>query len=399
VTLRPPTDFRPTLPVPKEPSAQELRKLWDEHQRRYSQRQRDRAWRESRELARRTAADQVVAAAGAERLPGFLKDASAMGSDSRSALRPTPQTGRVEAVGVDTWSPAWYVAERSPLEQALMTLASRRAGLASVLPEPILEHRVGWFSRAGLAFAEGHPEPGGLGAAASLPERVEALETALADYGLPVGPELRAGIRRIDVAADVRLGSVAEGLTLLNGAATVQPSGGKVVSYRSARAVESVLLKTMGGRTVARIYDKGLEAGTARRGELLRPEAQLRFVKGSRRQAEEISADYLRAGFIKRFQPIWMAATGVEAGGVIAVAGRLLAAIETGQVAPSRARTLAGHLVMALVDAPVGAQRTRYDLERDCRELGLALDPAADSGIGADIATVLDECLEPALWR
>jgi hypothetical protein len=87
------------------------------------------------------------------------------------------------------------------------------------------------------------------------------------------------------------------GLELLNGAAMLSPAGGKIVSYRSARAVESVLFKTLQGRTVGRIYDKGLESGTALRGHLIRPEAQMRLQKATRRHVEEADADFLRGLF------------------------------------------------------------------------------------------------------
>jgi hypothetical protein len=251
VSLRPPTDFRPPIEKAPSPTDEELRKLWDDRERGRRERRRAQGWREAQELTRRDGTNAVVPAPGLDQLPLCFGEPGVIGDHARSALRPEPQRGRVAAVGIDTWSPSWLAEEGSALQRSLLALATRRAGMASVLPEPVHGHRVGWFSRWGLAFAEGHPELGSLGSAASLPDSLNGLEASLCDVGIPVGPSCRNGLRRLDVAADVITGSAATGLELLNGAAMLSPAGGKIVSYRSARSRVFCSRPCRGERSVA----------------------------------------------------------------------------------------------------------------------------------------------------
>jgi len=74
---------------------------------------------------------------------------------------------------------------------------------------------------------------------------------------------------------------------------------------------------------------------------------------------------------------------------------RIAQAVADGRLAPSRARTLAGYLLLGAAGVPQGARRTTYELERECRELGLIASLSADADRRVDVATVLDECLAP----
>ena len=46
-----------------------------------------------------------------------------------------------------------------------------------------------------------------------------------------------------------------------------------------------------------------------------------------------------------------------------------------------------------------GARRTTYELERECRELGLLASLSADADRRVDVARVLDECMALEVWE
>jgi hypothetical protein len=399
MALRPPTDFSPAAAPSRSPSERELRELWDRHEAARRERERAEEWRNALEQARRDAGGQVHPALPAAELPAYLREPCALGPGAREALRPVPRDGRVVAAGIDTWSPCWYAEPGSSLAQAMRGLATHRTRIAWLVPEPVGGHRVGWFAEPGLVFAEGHPAGDGLCAAAELTPARHRLQRALEDLGIPIASGEAGGLRRLDVAADLWTDSAVEGLALLECVGAASPGAGKLATFRADRCVESVLIKSRGGRTLARLYDKGAQSGMAPRGRWLRLEAQWRLSHGARIDLDEVDSALLRERFARRFAPLWQAAEGFRLGGLEAVGERIEAAVRSGQLLPSRARSIAGYLVLAAAGIPQGAKRTTFELERECRQLGLSVSLVESSERRVDVATVLDECLSPPAWR
>ena len=134
-------------------------------------------------------------------------------------------------------------------------------------------------------------------------------------------------------------------------------------------------------------------------GRWIRFEAQWRFPRAERPAPESLDAAELRARFARRFEPLWQAAGGLRLAPGAELAERIGEAVADGRLAPSRARTLAGYLLLGAAGVPQGARRTTCELERECRELGLCASLAAESDCSVDVATVLDECTAPEVWR
>jgi hypothetical protein len=220
----------------------------------------------------------------------------------------------------------------------------------------------------------------------------------LADLGIPTAAARCAGLRRLDVAADLCADSAVEGLALLECIAAASLGAGKLAAYRAERRTESVLVKTRAGRTLARVYDKGAQRSAAPVGRWIRFEAQWRFPHGARPAPAQLAVAELRDRFARRFEPLWQAAGGLRLAAPAALAERIADAVADGRLAPSRARTLAGYLLLSAGGIPQGARRTTYELERECRELGLAVSLAADADRRVDVARVLDECMAPEVW-
>ncbi|HWO16366.1 MAG TPA: hypothetical protein VNM89_06600 [Solirubrobacterales bacterium] len=397
--LRPPRDFAPPTQPRASPGEAELRALWRRHEAERRRREREREWGRVQEDARRERGGELVPSAAARSLPPYLEETEAIGPRARAALRPVPRNGRVLATGVDTWSPCWYAEPGLPLARAMRALASEQARRAWMLPDPVLGHRVGWFPDAGLVFAEGRAGAEALVAAAELPAALERLGAALADLGIPIAAPACAGLRRLDIAADLRTDSAVEGRALLECVGVVSPGAEVLCAYRAERGVQSVLMKSRAGRTLARLYDKGAQSGRAPPGRWLRLEAQWRFPRQARPALEQVDSAVLRERFARRFASLWQAAGGFRLGGAEAIVESLAAAVEAGQLAPSRARTLAGYLLLGAAGIPQGARRTTCELERECRQLGLSASLLDAPERRVDVATVLDECLAPALWR
>ena len=394
MALNPPADFAPAARERDPPSEAELRAFWRRHEAAREERERAARWRRATELLRRDPDGQLRLAHG-ERGGG---EADACGPRSRAALRPVPAEGRIIAAGIDTWSPCWYAEPGSALARALGALATETSGRAQLLPEPLAGHRVGWFPDPRLVFAEGRAGGAALLPAAEIPAALERLCAALADLGIRAAPARCAGLRRLDVAADLRADSGSEGLALLECVAAASCGAGKLAAYRAERRTESVLLKTRAGRTLARLYDKGAQRGGSP-GRWLRFEAQWRFPRERRPAAERLDPAALRDLFARRFAPLWQAAGGIRLAPGTGLVERLAEAVADGRIAPSRARTLAGYLLLSAAGVPQGARRTTYELERECRQLGLLASLCADADRSVDVATVLDECLAPAIWR
>lgn len=399
MALRPPADFVPPAPPSHSPSERELRALWDRHEAARRERERAGEWRQALEQARRGGDDELRPAAPADELPAYLRDRLALGSHARNALRPVPRDGRVIAAGVDTLSPCWYAEPGSPLARSMEALATHRTRLAWLLPERLEGFRVGWFAEPGLVFAEGRPGGEALCAVAELPLAVRRLHGCLEDLGAPIASVPSAGLRRLDVAVDLCTDSAAEGLALLECVGAAPLGAGKLAAYRAERCVESVLIKSRAGRTLARVYDKGAESGRAPRGRWLRLEAQWRLPRGARIGLAELDSALLQERFKRRFEGLWQAAGGFRLGGLEAVTERISDAVASGQLQPSRARSVAGYLLLRSAGVCQGADRTAYELERECRELGLSVSLLQAPERRVDVAAVLDECLAPEVWR
>lgn len=380
------------------PSEEELRELWARHELSRRERERMAAWRELLEGVRRDRGGALGAVDEGGEVPAYVRDRLAVGPQSREALRPRPAAGRVMATGVDTMSPCWYAEPGSPLAAAMAALATANSRFAALLPEPVGGYRVGWFPESGLVFAEGRPAEEGLAGPEEAIGATEALADQLGALGVSVGDVPSGGLRRLDIAVDLWMDSMLEGLSFLECAAAASLGGGKLCAYRSDRRVESVFIKSRAGKTLARIYDKGVQGGSAPRGRWLRLEAQWRFPRGSRLPLHGLDAALLRERFKLRFEGLWQAAGGFWLGDVAEMSERIAAAVEIGQLHPSRARSLAGYLVLSAAGVEQGAKRTTYELERECRELGLTVS-LADNRQRVDVASVVDECLRRELWH
>ena len=319
----------------------------------------------------------------------------------------------IDQAGIDTWSPAWYLDEDDPVLAAVLALATSPAKRGRVLPEKIAGHTIGCFPGQRMVYAEGHPGGDRLGSPDALPEALCALETGLRDYGLPmprrrpydhftVDPRPRsgfAGIRRLDTTLDLSYETTAEGLAVLAGIAAV--AGQVVHRSHDLRFPETVLLKGRSGRTtLGRVYDKGVESGSAPRGRLIRPEDQRRYPREARRDVEELTTSYVREQFIRRFTPLWRATKGVvTVSGPLTLASKLCDAIEEGEVSPREARMIAGDLLMASVGAPASSRRTRFRHRARARSLGLVFGDGVLEEVEVDLHDVLDEVLETDAWN
>jgi hypothetical protein len=127
-------------------------------------------------------------------------------------------------------------------------------------------------------------------------------------------------------------------------------------------------------------------------------EAQWRFAHGSRPSLDALDASVVKERFKRRFRPLWQAAGGFSIGGADLVVSRVGEAVRSGQLRPSRARTVVGYLLLRSAGIEQGADRTVAELERECRELGLAVSVLGSGERRFDVASVLDECLSSDLW-
>ena len=107
----------------------------------------------------------------------------------------------------------------------------------------------------------------------------------------------------------------------------------------------------------------------------------------------------MRDRFRRRFDPLCQATAGFRLGGLETVTDRLNEAVDSGQLQPSRARSIAGYLVLRSAGVPQGATRTAYELERECRQLGRSFSLLQSPERRVDVSAVLDQCLAPQVWR
>jgi hypothetical protein len=327
-------------------------------------------------------------------------------------------------LGVDTWSPAWYLDPEGEQAAELNAQASYGAGRGKLLPQPVDGHRIGWFPREGLLYAEGHPGDDGLADADALVERLSCLEISMQAEGVPVPVGERvwypsdavspfcdrsegfAGVRRLDSTINVPVASPTVGAAVLSGVAAVvrdlprvKP---QVIWEVGGRRVQTVYLRGYSGkRVLGRVYDKGAESGMAERATLVRLEDQRRWSRDARRDVAELGRGYVRSKLHERFVGLWKATKGVTVAGPIVLAEKLQALVEADEITPTQAARIAGDVVMELVQHD-GARRpsraTRYRRQAVRRELGLVLADGVLEEVEVDLHDVLTEALDTATW-
>jgi hypothetical protein len=253
-------------------------------------------------------------------------------------------------------------------------------------------------------------------------ERRPATTHWTGELHLPSNIDGEAGVGRVDATVDHRFESPAEGFAVLAGVAAMLSVGPRgQASCRWAKdgsgTIESVTLFGMGGaQIIGRWYDKGLEAGTAPRGTLIRIEDQRRYPKAHRRGARELSeGTYVRDAFARRFEPLWRSTKGVTVAGYKRIADKLVEAIEEHERAveageddagnkgltPRKAESLAGFLLLSSRGARgVGLSRaTVMRRKAELREQNLVLAEGGPLGeVEVDIHGVLEEAMDSGRW-
>jgi hypothetical protein len=316
----------------------------------------------------------------------------------------------VEQAGIDTWSLSWRVREDSPAARAMRELASVRVARGFAMPEQIEGHKVGWFPSARLLFAEGHPGGDRLGNPAELAAVMRQVEEGIMDYGIPLPPGDAAfdrsgsigfaGVRRLDVTADLRFGSGAEGLAALAGVAAMQMPRMKSATWRGPRGhLETVAFYGYTGKKMlGRWYDKGIEAASAPRGTLIRPEDQRRWGAGSRRTVEELTTGYVREKWVQRFRPLWQATKGITVGGHSIIAEKLAELVAEERITPRQAESLLGYATFEANGHSIGKRSTKYNRRAALRRAGLVMADDALTEVEVDLSAVLDAALEADCW-
>jgi hypothetical protein len=214
----------------------------------------------------------------------------------------------------------------------------------------------------------------------------------------------------MDGTVDLRCEDRQEGRSILAGVAAVATTipRAKADVWFGNGDIESVLLRGFrSGRVLGRFYDKGLESGRARPGELLRPEDQRRWQKADRPALEGVSGVDVRRNFRARFEPLYSAAKGVIVAPADVLAERLGELVDAGELPRRTAENLAGYLLLQAAGATGIERTTRWRRERKLRELGLVPEPLIgalaaqleeDRERAIHLQPVFEQCLETEAW-
>jgi hypothetical protein len=244
-----------------------------------------------------------------------------------------------------------------------------------------------------------------------------------------------AGVRRLDSTADLRFDSSAEGLAFMAGVAALGLPRGKQAIWRAGdgtfepkhqdaqreawrhgngeldeapmygraavpRAIETVAFYGHSGKKMlARVYDKGVEAGLAPRGRLLRPENQDRFVKDTRRDVAELTTGYVKERFAKRFRPLWQASKGVTVAGAPVLIEKVYDLVDQGVITPAAAEALSGFAMAQSSGRWVGSRATYYRRRRQLREHGIVLPDLGLDEVEVNLHDILAEVFETDAWE
>ena len=300
------------------------------------------------------------------------------------------ETGKIAAAewGVDTWTVI-----RSLNDRELRRACVRFEKVPGRFLELRSGHRAGVYPGLRMLRVEGHPAVEGLAPPATLREALGNLEAELEDEGLPAGSE--AGFSRLDLTTTLAFEDPGQGQAFLEGLAHLEVNRmGKSVVYRAKGGrCETVIWKAQGGRrTQARAYDKGVEAGMAEPGRLVRLEGQHRFGKAHRFRAEMISENrhFCQALYEARFGALAAATEGITAASMPVLVEKLRDQVARGEIKAGKAARLIGFLYLGYEHLP---RSTRYRWQKEAREQGLVLaDPLSDP-----VEVDLGEGLEAAL--
>jgi len=320
-------------------------------------------------------------------------DAVADVGSCNTQLRFKNGTPRVEEVGIDTWRLARYLDDDQDLRRAVRLIDGRTF-------QKVEGHAVGVLPGYRMLWLEGHPAVEGLATPRTLQQAEERVLNGLLDLGLPTGRD--GGLRRFDSTATLRFDHGAEGLAFMRGVAAVDLPRSKKAVYEGVHGEPQTVYILGPGRSrrvLGRLYDKGVESGTAPRGELIRLESQTRVGK---EVAEYMTASAMTkhsglAGshFRNRFSPVAESVDGVHAATAPVLADRVAELVREGELTAAKGARLVGYLVCG--DRLDLARTTQWRWRRELRAHGLVLvDPMKDQ-VDVDLGQPLEAAL--AAWE
>jgi hypothetical protein len=245
--------------------------------------------------------------------------------------------------------------------------------------------------RDGMLYAEGRlaailngPDDHSLLPMAALEDGANA---AAQRFGFDIDPT-DARLGRLDIAAELTFIDGRDGLAFLHALSLTDVPWAKVGTEGKKREhIQTVNFRTVRGRQILmRAYDKGIEAGIARPGELIRFERQRRFRKAVEKTIAMALELDPRELFVGRELASLVDVTAETVCDTWGAVDRLTELVNQGRITAGRADLLAGFLARRGVGH---RPSTWYGRWADLRRLGIVIDPLARERSAVSVGPVL----------
>jgi hypothetical protein len=298
------------------------------------------------------------------------------------------QSPEVVERGVDTWRFARYLERDGDIERAAALCPEGR------FLDRLSGHRVGFLPGQRMLWVEGRASVDGLADPAVLGAVHGDLLEQLAMAGFPLGRD--AGLGRVDGTATLATGDALRGRAILAGLAALDVPRCKPVVH--GKPPQTVYLESgRSARKHARVYDKGIEQGTARAGELLRFEDQRRYAKEQRRAVVDMDGAQIGRKFQQRFGAMARSARGVRVQSVPVMQRELAERVNGSEVSRRQAEGLLGYVALEQAGARALSPATSRRRRAKLREQGLVVADDFFAPVDVDLSEPLELVLEA--WR
>jgi hypothetical protein len=194
-------------------------------------------------------------------------------------------------------------------------------------------------------------------------------------FGFDVDPS-DARLGRLDIAAELSFDDGRDGLAFLHALSLADVPWAKVGTEGKKREqIQTVNFRSVrGAQILMRAYDKGIEAGIAPPGELIRFERQRRYRKTAERSVAQALEFDPRELFVGRELASLIDVTAETVCDTWGAIDRLNELVRRAEIRASKADALAGFLIRR---GEGHRQSTWYGRWADLRRLGILIDPLA----------------------